>query len=219
MVNVLLHYILKLTYFLFNFKKMVIQIFSIDFTIFSERFQTPLLETDWIFDKYKNVIYEVTKYENEVSIKNFDNQLISVIVDDYIEELESDDHGTHLHGGFKIKSKNTKIGTTCCSSFSDYINWEEILTEPKSDWTSIWIGHPWVYYKIVDEFILFSNYTENENDINEMMRIDFEVFKIELKMWFDEIQKFKKKVKNYIESKYPQKSEFYYNAMIEGEIE
>ncbi|BDD03959.1 hypothetical protein [Aureibacter tunicatorum] len=191
----------------------------IDFTVYSPRFQE-WTGTDWILEKFKDKIYKTDEYNHELSIKDFDDNLISIIVDDYIVELDKSDNENErisFDGGFQLTLGKIRIDYNCCGEFYNYKNWIKILTERKSSWAEIWIGHPWIYYKIEGGYIVLSNYTEDLNKVEELVRFDFKQFEILLKEWLNEIAIFKGKIKEYIVRKYHDKADYYYGQMIDGE--
>jgi len=123
---------------------------NINFTVYSHRFQE-WTGTDWFLEKYKDKICKIDEYNSELSIKHFDEELLAVIVDDYISELsdsKSQYERTSFDAGFQITLNGKRIDYNCCGEFCKYINWESILTNKKSIWTELWIGHPWIYYKM-----------------------------------------------------------------------
>lgn len=191
---------------------------NIDFTIYSPRFQE-WTGAGWILKKLKDKIHKTDEYNNELSIKDFDNELISLIVEDYVNALnESDNENirTSFDAGFQLITENIRIGYKCCGEFCNYKNWEKILIEKNSTWTEIWIGHPWIYYRFEKGVIVFSDYTEDPKTIKELVRFDFKEFEISLQDWLKEINRFKRSIRAYFDSRYSDKADYYYNKMIEG---
>lgn len=66
-----------------------------------------------------------------------------------------------LDGGLRIEEAGSVIEHQCCGDFDDYLNWTDILEEQAMEWTEIWIGHPWIYYRIDGSFIYISDYCED----------------------------------------------------------
>lgn len=66
-----------------------------------------------------------------------------------------------LYGGLRVEEVGSVIEHQYCSAFDDYMIWAFILDKQATEWTEVWIGHPWIYYRIDGPFIYLSDYCEN----------------------------------------------------------
>ena len=83
---------------------------------------------------------------------------------DYIPAYLTDEFNLYnwFPGGYVLKtSEEELISPTCCVGFSDINSWESIPTSPNETWTMLWIGHPWVHSKLVDDRVIISEYHES----------------------------------------------------------
>ena len=190
---------------------------NIDFTIYSDRFQE-WIGTEWVLEKFKKNIYKTDEYNRELSIRDFDEELISLIVDDYIKEINNEvdeNFWTSFEGGLLISYGEARLGYTCCNDFSSNLReWRQVLLDQNLSWTDIWVGHPWIYYKIEEGFIVFSDYTEEENLIKELFRVEFDVFKFDLQKMLKEVEVFIENMKDYIKERYPDQVDYYLSKII-----
>lgn len=116
------------------------------------------------------------------SIKNFElkeilkKELSDVDLDDYEEQVGI------ICGGIVLKAgAEFLIEPSCCGDIGNLSEWEVIFVEPSHDWKQLWIGHPWVYYRMVKDEIEFSDYYEvNIDDVANVKSI-FMVSREELK--------------------------------------
>lgn len=89
---------------------------------------------------------------------------LEIILRQRLEEVEWDFFEEQiglLSGGIVLKAHNTfLIEPMCCGDLESIQNWEQIFEQTTDDWTQLWIGHPWIYFKKHKESIEFSDYTE-----------------------------------------------------------
>lgn len=70
---------------------------------------------------------------------------------------------TSFEGGVIMTSKDKIVMTPqCCVSLQDHQEWTRI--QAQKEFTRIWLGHPWIYYKNVGEQILFTRLIEKAFD-------------------------------------------------------
>ena len=50
----------------------------------------------------------------------------------------------------------------CCVGLEDHVEWSRI--QPSEDFQHIWIGHPWMYYKTLEDKIFFTRLIEKDFD-------------------------------------------------------
>ncbi|WP_409416059.1 hypothetical protein [Flavobacterium sp. PS2] len=98
-----------------------------------------------------------------------DNELKVILLKTLIEiDFENiDDEISHLYGGIVLKlNDQIIIQPNCCCDIGNLSEWLKILISKEDEWHQLWIGHPWVFFKTVDDLIYFSDYTEKNNGQN-----------------------------------------------------
>ncbi|WP_343691292.1 hypothetical protein [Chitinophaga sp.] len=85
------------------------------------------------------------------------NELEDVDLMKYGEQVGRISGGVVLSLGDKIY-----ISPNCCGDMGDLAGWEAITRTATGEWKQLWIGHPWVYYRVQGEMVEFSDYTEHE---------------------------------------------------------
>ena len=84
-------------------------------------------------------------------------------------------------GGYVLKnSTEDLISPACCVGFDDIESWETIQTNQNENWTMLWIGHPWVYYKLAADRVILSEYTESNEPSIEKSEEWLSIDKIDL---------------------------------------
>lgn len=81
------------------------------------------------------------------------------------EEIKRSDEITpnSFQGGVVLTSQGKMVITPqCCYSLQDHKEWTRI--QPSNDFKLIWIGHPWMYYKVQGGNILFTRLIEKAFD-------------------------------------------------------
>jgi len=82
------------------------------------------------------------------------------------DEVEIKEEGispTSFEGGVVVTSQGKMvISPQCCYSLQDYKEWTGI--KPNNNFQLIWIGHPWMYYKVDGDSILFTRLIEKAFD-------------------------------------------------------
>ncbi len=105
--------------------------------------------------------------ELEVIIKN---QLKEVDLADYKEQVSS------ICGGIVIKvDEEILLEPTCCGDIGNIQEWENIFEEKSDNWKQLWIGHPWIYYRMKGGIVELSDYYETNivdlKEVNVMLTI------------------------------------------------
>lgn len=68
---------------------------------------------------------------------------------------------TSFYGGVMMTSEDRiMICSQCCVSLQDHQEWMQL--ESSASFKRIWIGHPWIYYKVKGDKILFTRLIEKE---------------------------------------------------------
>lgn len=104
-----------------------------------------------------------------------------------------------MSGGIVLKHKNQfLIEPTCCGDIGNIYEWLNIIEEEKKNWSQLWIGHPWVFYKKDKDLILFSQYYEKNieeiKDIKISFQTDCKNLKSQLKVLLKEHLLFENKI-------------------------
>ena len=89
------------------------------------------------------------------------------------EENEMDEMLRIKGGTIVLNSKNLIFNPTCCTDITDFDNWINI--EETKVFKSIWIGHPWVLYKTINEKIYLTDYIESNGDVTDDSKIKYEI--------------------------------------------
>jgi hypothetical protein len=157
-----------------------------------------------------------------VEITRIEEDELKIIVETQLKDtnLENEDEIISFEGGIVIQVDNDRIVPQCCTSISDYKGLLDIINKKPSEWTQIWIGHPWIFARIKDDLIEFSDYCElNEYNGLAKTTINFEAFKNEFEKVLTEIEGFKKSVENILNGKNLEKYERISEILIENNAE
>ncbi|MET3038091.1 hypothetical protein ABXT08_18540 [Chryseobacterium sp. NRRL B-14859] len=133
-----------------------------------------------------------------VDMENISDKNLQIILETNLKEAENDLIRTFDGGIVLIMDNEIKIATNCCGDIGNIAEWQRIFEKESLDWSEIWIGHPWVFYKNEDEKIKFSDYSDlNLQDFVDIKPI-FEVDKAELKMELEKVLQHQINFKNRI---------------------
>jgi len=126
-----------------------------------------------------------------VDIETIDDENLKIILKVVLEdvEIEGTDFLSLFDGGILLKENDEiLIEPTCCSDLENLKDWQYIFENNSSEWSQLWIGHPWVFYKKEDEKIQFSDYTENTLGELESIKPVFEINESDLKIEIDKMK-------------------------------
>jgi hypothetical protein len=162
--------------------------------------------TDFALEVFRNNgIKNITRLDafaySSIIISDIDDADLKVIIEKELDDAEISEIGTETVGPFcgglvlNLGHQNI-IHHQCCGSISDYKNWNSFIDESPSNWTEIWIGHPWIYARVKDDRIEFSDYTEltgplDESTVKVKTSVDINEFRNQLKSANVELMKFK----------------------------
>ena len=109
-----------------------------------------------------------------------------------------------IYGGIVLEENNTiYIEPSCCGDIGNIREWESIFESGLNKWNQLWIGHPWVYYRKVNGFIEFSNYTESNpedfKDIEILIRVSELELQTELKKGREHLNEFEFRIRKTLE--------------------
>lgn len=111
-----------------------------------------------------SALMENERGDPELLLSMLSDQLLDSFIHGHIAGVEPayyEEKIVPLDGGLRIEEAGEIIEHQCCSEFDDYMIWEFILDKQATDWTEIWIGHPWIYYRVDGPWIYLSDYCED----------------------------------------------------------
>jgi len=111
-----------------------------------------------------------------VDITSIGNRELEEIIKNELKEVDLNDYEEQVGricGGIVIKNKNEfPIEPTCCGDIGNIQEWKTSIEEGTENWKQLWIGHPWIFYRKVNDKIELSDYYEaNIEDIKEVKSI------------------------------------------------
>lgn len=128
-----------------------------------------------------------------VDIETIEDENLKIILKVIFEnvEIEGTDFLSSFNGGLILmKNDDVLIEPTCCSDLENLKNWQYIFENDSAEWSELWIGHPWIFYKKENGKIQFSDYTEDMLSELESIQSVFEVDEVDLQI---EINKMKER--------------------------
>lgn len=123
---------------------------------------------------------------SSIKMSDINDADLKILVEKELQDAEMAENGTEaigrFCGGIVIINDKEVIHHQCCGSISDYKNWVEFLDNMPSEWTQIWIGHPWIYGRISNNIIELSDYIEHTGalkpeNLRIKTKIDVSIFK------------------------------------------
>ena len=158
-------------------------------------------------DKNLENLKAIKKGSYLVDINSITKTELKEILKSELEEVELDDYEEQvgrIYGGIVIKIENEfQIEPTCCGDIGNLYGWEEIIENSNKDWKQLWIGHPWIFYRIINDGIEFSDYYEaNIEDIEKIksiLKIPIKDLKNRLKIIKKEQIEFEKRIQNVLD--------------------
>lgn len=95
------------------------------------------------------------------------------------------------------------IEPTCCGDIGNIVEWEGIFESESNDWTQLWIGHPWLFYRKENGYVEFSDYTdlnlEDFKDIKSKFQFLEEALKKELENIRNGHNKFESRIRSVLD--------------------
>lgn len=127
-------------------------------------------------DKNLENLNPIRKGSYLVDISSIKNSELKEILKSKLKKIEFnklEEQVGRIYGGIVIKTENKyPIEPTCCGDIGNLYEWEEIFKNGSKDWKQLWIGHPWVFYRMSNDIIEFSDYYEaNIEEIKEIKRV------------------------------------------------
>lgn len=130
---------------------------NIDLINTIECWEKDLFSTKPISEEYAH-LFNMSDLTNH----DIDNLIEYNIKDKDLDDLEEELY--NLCGGILIR-RNTEIliSPSCCGDLSDIYNWEDVTLNKSEEWIKLWIGHPWVYSRKLNNEIQLSDYFESDS--------------------------------------------------------
>lgn len=163
---------------------------------------------DW-YRKWEEVVskldlgfHTIKKDSYLVDIETIDDENLQMILETNLQEIdleEFEDQIIAFDGGIVLKKNDqVLISPTCCGDIGNIKEWQKIFENKTSDWSEMWIGHPWIFYRKENGKVQFSDYS----DLNLKEFIDikpiFEIDESELKIELEKVKQHQIKFKNTI---------------------
>lgn len=139
-----------------------------------------------------------------VDIEAIDDENLQIILEKNLEEidLEKFEEEVSIFDGGIVLTENDKIliEPRCCGDMGNINEWQRMLDDKTSDWSDLWIGHPWVFYRKQNGKVQFSDYSDlglsEFVDIKAIFEIDESQLKIELEKVKQHQRNFKNRISN-----------------------
>ncbi|MCJ8153690.1 hypothetical protein MKJ01_07970 [Chryseobacterium sp. SSA4.19] len=147
------------------------------------------------------LIREDSYFVDIETINDENLKIILKIVFNNDTNIEEDNYLKMFNGGIVLKKDHEfLLEPQCCADLEDIKNWEYIFENSVLDWSQLWIGHPYVYYRKFEEKIEFSDYTDRMLSELDNIECVFEIDQSDLKIEIDKMKvqqvKFKNRVRD-----------------------
>ncbi|MCX8524210.1 hypothetical protein OF897_09785 [Chryseobacterium formosus] len=144
----------------------------------------------------------ISKDSNLVDIETIDDDNLQMILETDLQEIDLnkfEDEVSIFDGGIVLTDKDKiLIEPNCCGDIGNIDEWQRILDSTTSDWSDLWIGHPWIFYRKQNGKVQFSDYSDVSLEEFTDIKAIFEVEEFELKNELGKIRKHQIKFKNRI---------------------
>lgn len=149
---------------------------------------------DW-YRKWEEVVskldlgfHNIKKDSYLVDIETIDEENLQMILETNLQEidLEKFEDEVPIFDGGIVLTENDKIliEPNCCGDIGNINEWQRILDNKTSDWSDLWIGHPWIFYRKQNGKVQFSDYSDLNlkefTDIKVIFEVDESNLRIEL---------------------------------------
>jgi hypothetical protein len=163
---------------------------------------------------------------SSIKMSDINDADLKILVEKELQDAEMVENGiegiSRFCGGIVIINDKEVIHHQCCGAISDYKNWVEFLEESPSEWTEIWIGHPWIYGRISNNIIELSDYIEHTGalkpeNLRIKTKIDVSTFKTALDIAVLQIAEIKARILAILLVEMPEIAVEVANLLIENE--
>lgn len=164
-----------------------------------EYFGPKLYSIEPISQEYKG-LFDMSKFTD----KDIDKLIDENIKGKNAEELEDELH--NLCGGIAIlKDEKIVLTPNCCGDLSNIYGWEDIKNNNSKNWTKLWIGHPWVFYRKLEDLIEISEYFDDDNPLIKFENIRFSLTEKQLETQLNQVREvqeiFQKRLSNRLKAR------------------
>lgn len=110
-------------------------------------------------------LVDITSIGDNELMQIVKNQLKDVDLEEYEEQVGQ------ILGGIVVKTDDEfLIEPTCCGDIGNIREWESIFEAECNKWKTLWIGHPWIFYRRGNGIIELSDYSDsNFEDLKEVI--------------------------------------------------
>ena len=140
-----------------------------------------------------------------VNLTTINDRELEVILQHELKEVDLKAYNEEvgrLDGGIALSlNERIYIAPNCCGDIGDLAGWEGVGTEATGEWKQLWIGHPWVYYRVLDDLVEFSEYTEREETEHLPVKVTVSKYELmlEVKRMREEQDYFQERVQRVLE--------------------
>lgn len=94
-------------------------------------------------------------------------ELKDIDIEDFAEQVGQ------LCGGVAVElNGEIVIEPSCCGDLGNLSGWENIFNSETGVWQQLWIGHPWIFYRRINNNVEFSEYTDlNLEDFKDIKAV------------------------------------------------
>lgn len=118
-----------------------------------------------------------------IDIETIDDENLKMILE------KAEDWSVAFDGGIVMTENNKiRIEPQCCGSMGNIWEWQKIFDNTTSDWSEMWIGHPWIFYRKQKGKVQFSDYSDVDLKEIKDIKLIFEVDEAELKNEFQKVK-------------------------------
>jgi hypothetical protein len=118
-----------------------------------------------ISDKNLGRLKAIEKGSYLVDIRTINDDELAEILKHQLRDVELSEFEEQIgiiSGGIVLEENGViYITPNCCGDIGNIEGWERIFEKRLSEWSQLWIGHPWIYYRNNNGLIEFSDHTES----------------------------------------------------------
>jgi hypothetical protein len=106
------------------------------------------------------------------------------------EVFHDPDCNPFLDGGLALCCNNDVVlEPNCCCDLGEHSEWRDAAEYRSAEWTTVWIGHPWVSVRFEAERLIFSEPHESKSPVARWI-VDPEELERAVKLAEDELENF-----------------------------
>lgn len=110
---------------------------------------------------------DIAALQSEETSEILKKELKNIDFEEFAEQVE------HLCGGIAIElNGEIIIEPSCCGDLDNLSGWENIFSAEPGVWQQLWIGHPWIFYRRINDTIELSECTDlNIEDFKDITAV------------------------------------------------